>query len=447
MPFPSRNHSPWIDALDRTRALHHLDQTRTEDLVIIGGGIAGIMTAAFTLLSTKRSILLLEATRVAHGATGHNAGQIVSYFERPLPDLVKQFGLKAMAEATRAIEGTWQTLFDLRDRLNLQTPIFSFSGFLGLHEPEAIRAFLKTMQLRAKMGLPLQPLYVAQEARAKLDFSAAEEALITWLPKAEVLKLLETPDAHFIAAQSERKGVTNSALLCEEITSLLLARFPDRFFVIEETPVLQITCGKQIEIVTKGKHKIYAKDVVLCTNGFESFRLRTEDGGELNRRFRKMVQGDVAHMAGYVGPANAPIAISYVERGYVDNPSYAYMTRRPHGLATSLTCWGGPDKPLPEGDIYDRSRPMAPEKIRELRALIGHLAPKDAKKPFLFHWHGLMGYTKNGIRLIGRDPQQKHLFYNLGCNGIGILPSIYGGKRLAELFGGKALAESIFEPS
>lgn len=446
MSFASKNHSPWLHALERTRPLYRLDQPRGEDLVIIGGGIAGIMTAAFTLLRTKRSVLLLEATRIAHGATGHNAGQIVSYFERPLPGLVKQFGHKPVAEAIRAIESAWNILFDLRDELTLQTPIHAFSGFLGLREPSAIEAFLETIRLREQMGLPSQPLYIAKEEKKRLGLSAKNAERVSWVSQETIFDLLETKDAHFIAAQTERKGVTNSALLCEELTSLLLARFSDRFFVIEETPVRQIDCGATIKIQTLGAHTIEARDVVLCTNGFESFHLQTASGKKIDQRFHATVQGTIGYMAGYIRPSLPPSAISYVERGYVNNPSYAYMTRRPHSETTSLVCWGGPDKPLEEKEHYDRARPVPKEKLKELRDLITHLHPQDKKKPFLFQWHGLMGYTKDGLRLIGRDPEEPHLFYNLGCNGIGILPSIYGGSRLADLFDGKELAPSLFDP-
>ena len=63
-----------------------------------------------------------------------------------------------------------------------------------------------------------------------------------------------------------------------------------------------------------------------------------------------------------------------------------------------------------------------------------------------FSWHGLMGYTSSGVRIIGRDQTYPSLIYNTGCNGIGILPSIYGGKRIAQIINGEMLAPSIFDP-
>ena len=40
-----------------------------------------------------------------------------------------------------------------------------------------------------------------------------------------------------------------------------------------------------------------------------------------------------------------------------------------------------------------------------------------------------MGYMDGGVRVIGAHPRHAALLYNLGCNGVGFLPSICGGER------------------
>ena len=50
------------------------------------------------------------------------------------------------------------------------------------------------------------------------------------------------------------------------------------------------------------------------------------------------------------------------------------------------------------------------------------------------------------IRVIGRHPRYPELLYNLGCNGVGFLPSIHGGQVIARTLGGESLAPSIFDP-
>ncbi len=440
------NHSPWLHQLERTRALYRLDQHRQEDLVIVGGGIAGLMTAAFTLLHTTRSVLLIEATRLAHGATGHNAGQIVSYFERQLPDLVRQFGTRKAADAIRAVESAWELLDGLRHSLGLQTPIFRFPGYVGFHDQAALDMFLATARLRERLGLSPQPLYLAEEALPHLRLPTQARALFTPLPKRDLLTLLETPDTSFIGVQSSKKGVTNSAALTEEVAAALLSRYPERFMILEETPVHTIAFGASgAAIETKLSFRIQANDVVLCTNGFESFHLVGRDGAKIDRRFHDSVRGIIGYMAGYAVPTAPPTAISYLDPAYHEESAYTYFTRRPFS-GGSLVCWGGPEKPLPEIETYYRTIPVPPEPLRELKAAIRMLKPSDQKKPFLFRWHGLMGYTKSGVRLIGADKKEPRLHYNLGCNGVGILPSIYGGYRLAQRFKGERLEASIFDP-
>jgi glycine/D-amino acid oxidase-like deaminating enzyme len=65
---------------------------------------------------------------------------------------------------------------------------------------------------------------------------------------------------------------------------------------------------------------------------------------------------------------------------------------------------------------------------------------------YLFTWHGLMGYTVNKLRLIGAEPKNPALLYNLGCNGVGLLPSIFGGEKISKIIDGESLPSSIFDP-
>jgi glycine/D-amino acid oxidase-like deaminating enzyme len=63
-----------------------------------------------------------------------------------------------------------------------------------------------------------------------------------------------------------------------------------------------------------------------------------------------------------------------------------------------------------------------------------------------FQWHGLMGYMDGRVRVIGAHPGRPALLYNLGCNGVGFLPSIHGGRQIARILSGERLPPSIFDP-
>jgi glycine/D-amino acid oxidase-like deaminating enzyme len=171
-----------------------------------------------------------------------------------------------------------------------------------------------------------------------------------------------------------------------------------------------------------------------------------------------MIAGRIGYMSGYVeADHHAPTAISYFskENASTNDPtgeSYYYLTRRPHdpgdGKAYNLLCTGGPERILPEGAPYSR-KDTCSEEMREV--IDSFLSTNYQKHPaeivtYDFCWHGLMGYTPNGVRRVGPEPCNPVLLYNLGCNGVGILPSVYGGERIAKWLRGDTPAPSMFDP-
>lgn len=146
------NHSPWIHQLKRTRPVVSLDTDLESDVAIVGGGIAGVVTAFFILRNTERSVVLLEADKIAHGATGHNAGQLTSYFERPLFELAEEFGLQRAVEAQRDVESAWMLLDQILSETKLQTPVYRFTGHAGLATLEDVVAHLKTNRCRVRVA-------------------------------------------------------------------------------------------------------------------------------------------------------------------------------------------------------------------------------------------------------------------------------------------------------
>jgi glycine/D-amino acid oxidase-like deaminating enzyme len=165
------------------------------------------------------------------------------------------------------------------------------------------------------------------------------------------------------------------------------------------------------------------------------------------------VGGRVGYMAGYMEPAlRSPRSISLIRNAVIgESTPYVYMTRRPYdraGDTTTLTCIGGPEVALEAADAYRRDSPFPAAVMEELDGQILPMVDRD-RRPGLeydYAWHGLMGYTDSKVRLIGFEPRNPVLLYNLGCNGVGFLPSIYGGSRIAELLSGRPVERTIFDP-
>jgi glycine/D-amino acid oxidase-like deaminating enzyme len=156
-------------------------------------------------------------------------------------------------------------------------------------------------------------------------------------------------------------------------------------------------------------------------------------------------------MAAFVDQPRPPAAMSYIRNATIgEDTAYVYVTRRTYDRAddtVTLTCMGGPEYPFNE-QTYDPNLPFPGTLLsamdEQVRPFAQPTRPPDL--PYDFQWHGLMGYNDGGVRVVGAHPRHPRVHYNLGCNGVGFLPSIYGGQRVARLLAGEHLRPSIFDP-
>ncbi len=448
------NHSPWVYQLDTNRPIKKIHTNTTTDVVIIGGGIAGISTAFFALKYTNKKVVLCDRFRVGHGATGHNAGQIVSYFERPFQDLVREFGLEKAARSQHAIESAWTLLDEMYNDAGLSIPLARFDGHVGVQTKEQLISFLEDLRLRREAGLPQEVLRIAFEITDIMEVELTPYVgLYTLVPHKNVLELLETHNELFIACLSYQKGVMNSALFVQCVVMYLEHVYAERFTLFEDTMIQKVLVRDTGVTLDATLATIQARHVILCTNGFEHFSLVTQHGLNLNTRFHNAVYGRVGYMSAYVDQLRKPpTAISYLNQDRpIADASYHYLTRRPFEYEGNphhnLICIGGPDEVLDDVTHYSHNDEYPDEAIADIDAFLKQSIDKGEQiaREYIFTWHGLMGYTKNFVRMIGLDPEYASVGYNLGCNGIGILPSIYGGKRIAQLLAGDTVEPTIFD--
>lgn len=446
------NRSPWISQLDATRPQQKLERDIETDVAIVGAGIAGISTAFFVLKYTDKSVTILEQGKLAHGATGHNAGQVVSYFERGFASLVEEFGLEKAAAGQRAIENAWDLIEEMYGDGGLDILLSRFTGHAGLSTLDQVLFHLRNNAGRVAAGLPAERMLVSEAAPFLSQIPDEYASLYQVSPQPEILNLLETGAESYVAVLSYEKGILNSALFCQEIVAFLKSTYGSRFALYEHTPIPKLLLRNEHTVLDAIENTVTAKRVVLATNGFEGFHIINESGLEIDHRFHHMVDGWVGYMSAYLEPSGRlPAAISYFDKPKHDEDvTYFYMTRRPHeqsGSAQNLIAVGGPETYLEESRTYAMSDAFPEGVLEEIDTFIkgAYGTNPNQSGGYAFTWHGLMGYTRNSVRLVGIEPKNPVLIYNLGCNGVGILPSIYGGRRVADIVGGVEIEPSIFD--
>lgn len=449
------NRSPWIHQLNHERETKKLNQDSSSDVAIIGAGIAGIATAFYLLKYTDKKVAILEGYKMGHGATGHNAGYLASYFERPFREIVAEFGLEMAVAGQREVESAWQLAEEIYTEAGLDIPFVRFESYAGLSTKEQIIGHLENDYLRRKGGIHTPLFGIWENASFINEIPEKYHDHISFLSREEIALKLETFDPQYVAVLSSQKGVMNSALFCQEVASYLLEKYSDRLELYEHTPINKVVVHPEEIILDADLHTFKCSQVILCTNGFENIKLITPDGLSVNTRFHHNIHGVVAFMSGYLEPhTGIPSAISYYQKedkGLTDNPGdpYFYVTRRSYDYEKdqrhNLICIGGPDYALEHLSTYDRNLEFSEKAGDQIDNFVRHTYDKKDSLEYLFMWHGVMGYTKNLLRMVGPDPSFSNLYYNLGCNGVGLLPSIFAGHKVAKQIAGEKFSPSIFD--
>jgi glycine/D-amino acid oxidase-like deaminating enzyme len=73
-----------------------LDERITADVAVVGGGITGL-AAALRLQRAGLKVVVLEASRVGCGVTGHSTAKLTALHGLVYTDVEKNFGLEAAA--------------------------------------------------------------------------------------------------------------------------------------------------------------------------------------------------------------------------------------------------------------------------------------------------------------------------------------------------------------
>lgn len=456
-----KNHSPWIQQTNTKREIYGVQGKKETDVAIVGGGIAGIATAYFTLKHTSHRVFLLEGSKIAHGATGHNGGFLASYFERAFFSLAQEFGIPQAVKAQNYIESAWDLLYEIKKEAEIKTPMWEFTGYAACSNFEEVLLHLRSTLVRKKAGIVYEQILVSATAKFLKEIPKQYKELYKIVSEEELLNLLETSDTKYMAALASRKGCMNSALFCEELALWMLNKYRSRFSIAEDAWVKRVVLKSNHAVLSISKQRqITAKNVVLCTNGFEKLKIINTQGPQIDKRFHQTVRGIVGYMAGYLeNSEKTPAQVSYLpksvshDRDVFSEEPYFYITRRPYPDPdkhpnSNLICVGGPETLMDDTNNYvpEHGFPnKAKEEIQQFLATTYKHGPRENLK-YDFLWHGLMGFTPNGVRMVGPDPVNKVLFYNLGCNGVGLLPSIFGGRRIARFLAGEKVEPSIFDP-
>jgi len=350
-------------------------------ICIVGGGFAGLATAMSLLERGERHIVLLEAARIGHGASGRNGGFVFGGYSLGEDQLCRQVGL----QDARALYGlTLDAVAAIRRRIDQHridcAPVHA--GVLladWLHDGPALERRRRFML--EQMGVEWHTVPPATLAELLLTdrYGAA---------------LFEPGAFHFNPLQYAR--------------GLARVLHDGGVAVHEQARVTGLArAGAGWRIETAGA-VLHARELVLCCGGYL-------DG------LQPALARAMLPIATYVMVTEAlgeRMAAVMRTRAAVYDTRFAFDYYRP--LADSRLLWGG------RIGVRPRSRAAV---MRLLRADMLRVYPQLADVRIEHAWSGNMSYGRHQMPQLGRLPDGA--WYAMGFGGHGVGPTTVAGEALA----------------
>jgi glycine/D-amino acid oxidase-like deaminating enzyme len=370
--------SYWMDNSSR--------ETITKDIVIIGGGIAGL-SAAYWLYKEDPSldIALVEKYELGEGATGRNAGFItcgsVEHFNR----LVEKHGAKEAAEIWKFSE---ENLRLLKEEIICEEGddlLFSQKGSFSLASTENEFAELKSSSELMK------------------NYSIDVEEL----------------DEKAIQARLCSLGFVGGIKYCDDasIHPLRLLRqirkkLDGKVSFYENHEVYNIETKSGTKIVRSKKAVFEAPIVLMATNGYSSL---------LDPFFKDKIF-----------PTRGQILATSPVPQFMEAPCYAnFVLDYFRQLPTGEVIIGGFRQLQKDAEIgySDQTTDIIQNALEDF--LQKHI-PKVRESKITHRWSGIMGFSIDGQPMVGALPTDSQLFFIGGFTAHGLGLAFHCGKILAD---------------
>jgi hypothetical protein len=153
--------SPWLEGLNSGRVVNPLEGHKHADVVVVGGGIAGVSTAFELLEHSEMTVMLIEADRIAHGASGNGSGQVTPSFEGGFPSMAERFGPDLAEAAFRQIVSSERRFGEMVRVSGSRDQVHQVNAYIGFSSIDMAEALSRSMLRSASDEQPSINVYAA----------------------------------------------------------------------------------------------------------------------------------------------------------------------------------------------------------------------------------------------------------------------------------------------
>jgi len=379
-----------------------LNQNIETDVVIIGGGIAGL-TTAYCLLKAGRKIILVEDGYIGSGETGRTTGHITYALDARYFELIKIFGKeKAKLIANSHIEAI-QFVENTVKNENIDCNFKKIDGYLFLSESDKQETLEKEFKATKAVGLNTEML-----------------EQVSVLESEEGKSCLKFPEQGQFHIMKYLKGLTDSII-----------RLGGKIYTETKAEEISNTGAKANGFEIKAKH------IVVATNTPVNDWIAIHTKQTAYRTYAiaaKIKKGKLPYSLWWdTGNKNSK---------WIASP-YHYVRIEEFDNKHDLLISGGEDHKV--GQAEDENIPEE-ERYNKLTEWTQKRFP--SMQSIQYKWSGQVMEAIDSIAFIGINPGEKNIYIVTGDSGNGITYGTLGGIILTDIIAGKQNPyQELYSPS
>lgn len=366
-----------------------LEQSIKTDVVIIGGGISGALTAYY-LINAGIMCVVVDARTIGLGSTCASTSLLQYELDKPLSELTNLIGWNAAMRSYKLCSKSINTLQNICSKIEFRQFQKEESLFFAANKKDQ-KLLVAEFALRKKAGFDVQ----------LLNEKAIEKQFGFYAPSA------------ILSAQ----GATTDAYLLTH--ALLQASIKKGVLVFDRTEVSKIIYNKRsVKLNTINGSTISASKIVNAS-GYEITEFIEKKIVKLNSTYAIASE----HL-----PSNT---LPWKNKALLWNTANPYLYMRL--TDDNRVILGGRDEQFYSSQKRDK---LIKQKTALLKKDFEKLFPKTNLIPE-FSWTGTFGSTKDALPYIGTYSKTPHTYYALGFGGNGITFSVIAAEIIRDMILGK----------
>lgn len=373
-----------------------LEKDLRADVVIVGGGISGALTA-YALAQEGVDVVVADARTIGLGSTAASTSLVQYEIDTPLVKLAEKIGMAKAAAAYQLSHESVEELAEICRKTGF--PLFESRPSMYLASASKDVAWIKSeYEARKALGFDVQLWHPGMITRTMgFDVPAAIYSETAAQTDAYML-------THHLHQYNIKKGVS----------------------VYDRTQIVRVSrTRQQVKLITEKGYQITAKYMVVAT-GYEAMQYIKEPLVKLHSTYALVSE-------------NLPQQHQWYKNCLLWETRQPYLYMRT--TADNRILVGGRDEAYYSPQRRDRLiRRKSGTLVKDFAARFPHipLVPE-------LMWTGTFATTEDGLPFIGAYPRLKRTFFALGFGGNGITFSQLAADSIAALIKGrKSEAQKLF---